>query len=63
MRPEEASFIQEVHVDLRPTALGLSCDRCGTVELVLQDSGDFDDHVKRFMRTHPTACLTHASSS
>jgi hypothetical protein len=56
MRPEETTFVQEVHVDVRPTAMNLSCDRCQAVEVILLGSGEFNDHVNRFMRTHPTAC-------
>ena len=58
MRPEETSFVQEVHVDAGPSALNLSCDRCHTRELVLLAESEFDDHVKRFMRIHPTTCAS-----
>jgi hypothetical protein len=63
VRPEETRFVQEVHVDARPSALRLSCDRCGSVELVLLDHTEFDDYVKRFMRTHPNACLNVTAPS
>ncbi|MCU1589911.1 MAG: hypothetical protein JWP11_1167 [Frankiales bacterium] len=63
MRPEETSFVQEVHVDVRPTAMNLSCDRCGAVEVILLGSGEFDDNVKRFMRTHPHACSAGSATS
>jgi hypothetical protein len=56
MRPEDTHFVQEVHVDLRPSALQLRCERCGRDEVVLLDAKEFDDYVKRFMRVHPTAC-------
>jgi hypothetical protein len=56
MRPEETTFVQEVHVEASSSALRLSCDRCEAVELVLLDDGEFDDHMKRFMRTHPHSC-------
>lgn len=56
MRPEETHFVQEVHVDIRPTGLRLQCDRCSTDDIVLIEATDFDDCVRIFMRTHPTAC-------
>jgi hypothetical protein len=57
MRPEETHFVQEVHVDMRASACRLWCDRCGSNELVLLDAAEFDDYVRRFLRTHPTACI------
>lgn len=56
MRPEEAHFVQEVSVDRRSSVLRLACERCSCVHLVLLDAREFDDQVKRFLRTHPTAC-------
>ena len=56
MRPEDTQFVQEVFVDMRGSALGLSCRRCDLDEVVLLDASEFDDCVKRFLRTHPTAC-------
>jgi putative methionine-R-sulfoxide reductase with GAF domain len=56
MRPEETRVVQEVHVDMRASAMHLACDRCSTSEVVLLEAGEFDDNVKRFMRTHPGAC-------
>lgn len=57
MRPEETQFVQEVHVDMRASACGLRCDRCSAQEVLLLDVADFDDYVRTFLRTHPTACM------
>ena len=56
MRPEDTQFVQEVFVDLRPSGLRLACQRCDSDEVVLLDASEFDDCVRRFLRTHPTAC-------
>jgi hypothetical protein len=61
MRPEQTHFVQEVHVDARSSALQLRCERCSSVEVVLLEASEFDDHVKQFMRVHPTACPVVAS--
>jgi hypothetical protein len=58
MRPEDTRFVQEVHVDMSGSALQLRCERCARDEVVLLEAKEFDDYVKRFMRVHPTACVT-----
>ena len=60
VRPEETRFVQEVFVDMRPTGVRLACQRCECDEVVLLEASEFDDCVKRFMRTHPTACSAGA---
>jgi hypothetical protein len=60
MYPEPSQTVEEVHVDMQSSGLHLQCDRCRTEEIVLLGAGDFDDHVKRFLRTHPTACTATA---
>ena len=58
MRPEPSRerALERVRVSIYDSVLGMTCLDCETVEIVRGETGQFNDEVRRFMRTHPGAC-------
>ena len=58
MKPEPSRerLLERVRVSFYDNVLGMNCLECATLEIVRGDPADFDDEVRRFLRTHPAAC-------
>lgn len=54
--PSEERALERVRVSIYDDVLGMTCLDCETVEIVRGDTAQFNDEVRRFMRTHPGAC-------
>ena len=47
---------ERVRVSFYDDVLGMTCIDCEALELVRGDQQQFNDEVRRFLRTHPGAC-------
>ena len=58
MKPEPSRehLLERVRISFYDEVLGMTCMDCGSLEIVRGDPRDFDDEVRRFLRTHPAAC-------
>lgn len=54
--PSAEQLIERVRVSFYDRVLGMTCLHCASLELVHGDPDQFDDEVRRFLRTHPGAC-------
>jgi hypothetical protein len=45
-----------VRVQFHQNVIGMTCLDCEAVEVLRADPSEFDDEVRRFLRTHPSAC-------
>ena len=58
MKPEPShqSLLERVRVHFFEDVIGMTCLECDSVEVLRSDPSGFDDEVRRFLRTHPSAC-------
>jgi hypothetical protein len=54
--PSQQSLLERVRVSFHQSVIGMTCLECETVEVLRADPSEFDDAVRRFLRTHPSAC-------
>jgi hypothetical protein len=54
--PSQERALDRVRVSVHDAVLGMTCLDCEAVEIVRGDTSQFNDEVRRFMRTHPGAC-------
>jgi hypothetical protein len=58
MKPEPSrqNLLERVRVSFHANVIGMTCLECEAVEVLRADPSEFDDEVRRFLRTHPSAC-------
>jgi hypothetical protein len=56
VEPSQQSLLERVKVSFHENVIGMTCLECETVEVIRADPSEFDDEVRRFLRTHPSAC-------
>ena len=56
LEPSMEHLLERVRVSFYDDVLGMTCMECEALELVRGDPRQFDDEVRRFLRTHPGAC-------
>lgn len=56
LEPSAEKLLERVRVSFHDRVLGMTCMECDCLELVRGDPGQFNDEVRRFLRTHPGAC-------
>jgi hypothetical protein len=54
--PSQQSLLERVRVSFHESVIGMTCLECEAVEVLRADPSEFDDEVRRFLRTHPSAC-------
>jgi hypothetical protein len=54
--PSQQSLLERVRVSFHENVIGMTCLECEAVEVLRADPSEFDDEVRRFLRTHPSAC-------
>jgi hypothetical protein len=54
--PSQERLLERVRVSFHDNVLGMTCLECTALEVVKADPSAFDDEVRRFLRTHPSAC-------
>lgn len=54
--PSQQSLLERVRVHFHGSVIGMTCLECEAVEVLRSDPSEFDDEVRRFLRTHPSAC-------
>jgi hypothetical protein len=54
--PSQQSLLERVRVHFHQSVIGMTCLECEAVEVLRSDPSEFDDEVRRFLRTHPSAC-------
>ena len=64
MKPEPShqSLLERVRVHFHGSVIGMTCLECEAVEVLRADPSEFDDEVRRFLRTHPSACREEEAS-
>ena len=56
VEPSQQSLLERVRVSFHGSVIGMTCLECEAVEVIRADPSEFDDEVRRFLRTHPSAC-------
>jgi hypothetical protein len=56
VEPSRESLLERVRVSFFQSVIGMTCLECEAVEIIRADPSEFDDEVRRFLRTHPSAC-------
>jgi hypothetical protein len=54
--PSRERLLERVRVSFYDDVLGMTCMECSALEIVRGEPSQFDDEVRRFLRTHPGAC-------
>ena len=54
--PSQQNLLERVRVHVHENVIGMTCLECEAVEVLRSDPSEFDDAVRRFLRTHPSAC-------
>jgi hypothetical protein len=54
--PSRERLLEQVRVSFYDEVLGMTCMECSALEIVRVEPSQFDDEVRRFLRTHPGAC-------
>jgi hypothetical protein len=54
--PSQQNLLERVRVHFYEDVIGMTCLECEAVEVLRSDPSEFDDEVRRFLRTHPSAC-------
>jgi hypothetical protein len=54
--PSQQSLLERVRVSFHSDVIGMTCLECEALDVVKADPSEFDDVVRRFLRTHPSAC-------
>ena len=62
VEPSRENLLERVRVQFHENVIGMTCLECGALELVRCDPSEFDDVVRRFLRTHPSACRDSESA-
>ena len=56
VEPSRQNLLERVRVQFHENVIGMTCLDCEALDLVRCDPSEFDDVVRRFLRTHPSAC-------
>ena len=56
VEPTRQTLLERVRVQFHENVIGMTCLECEAVEVLRTDPSEFDDEVRRFLRTHPSAC-------
>lgn len=56
VEPSHEHLLERVRVSIHDDVIGMTCLECTSLEIVRVDPKQFDDEVRRFLRTHPSAC-------
>jgi hypothetical protein len=62
VEPSHENLLERVRVQFHEDVIGMTCLECEALELVRCDPSEFDDVVRRFLRTHPSACRDSESA-
>jgi hypothetical protein len=54
--PSQQNLLERVRVHFHEDVIGMTCLECEAVEVLRTDPSEFDDAVRRFLCTHPSAC-------
>ena len=58
--PSREQLLERVRVSMHGNVIGMTCLDCTALEIITTEPGQFDDEVRRFLRTHPSACRPDA---
>ena len=56
VEPSQQSLLERVRVSFYENVIGMTCLECEALEVIKAEPSEFDDEVRRFLRTHPSAC-------
>jgi hypothetical protein len=63
VEPSREHLLERVRVSFHDDVIGMTCLECTALEIVRVDPAQFDDEVRRFLRTHPSACRPDPNDS
>lgn len=56
VEPSRQNLLERVRVQFHQNVIGMTCLECEALEVLRADPSEFDDAVRRFLCTHPSAC-------